>query len=152
MPAAAGRAEPIPCDKRDHGFMAARALVFAAGDRVRTWGRYIARPDGEWLDLARIYTPISRPAGWKSDRSIRLIGADADAVPTDWAANRVPGHLSVVGIWRDESIEVEEQSSELPARERFAARTDPPCPPPPGGWRHDALPWDPDFGDLRSSE
>jgi hypothetical protein len=132
--------------------MAARDLVFAAGDRVRTWGRYVARPDGDWLDLARIHTPISRPAGWKSDRSIRLIWVDTEAVLTDWAANRVPGYVSVVGTWRDESIEVEEQSSELPAREPSAARTDPPCPPPPGGWRRDALPWDPDLGDLRSSE
>jgi hypothetical protein len=94
--------------------MAARDLVFAVGDRVRTWGRFVARPDGEWLDLARIQTPISRPAGWKSDRSIRLIWVEAEAVPTDWAADRGPGCLSVVGIWRDESIEVEEYSSELP--------------------------------------
>ncbi|MET9274765.1 hypothetical protein [Kribbella sp. NPDC003557] len=132
--------------------MAVRDLVFAAGDRVRTWGRYVARPDGEWLDLARIQTPISKPAGWKSARSVRLIWTDAEAVPTDWAANRGPGYLSVVGIWRDESIEVEEQSSEAPAQEPSAARTNPPCPPPPGGWRRDVLPWDPDFGDLRSSE
>ncbi len=88
--------------------MAARDLVFEAGDRVRTWGQYVAGPDGDWLDLARVHALISKPPGWKSDRSIRLIGADAEAIPTDWAPNRVPAYISVVGTWRDESIEVEE--------------------------------------------
>ncbi|MEV0291417.1 MULTISPECIES: hypothetical protein [unclassified Kribbella] len=131
--------------------MAARDLVFEAGDRVRTWGQYVAGPDGDWLDLARVDALISKPPGWKSDRSIRLIGADAEAVPTDFAANRVPDFVSVVGTWRDESIEVEEQSPDIPAREPSADWTDPPCPPPPDGWRRDALPWDLDYGDLESS-
>jgi hypothetical protein len=131
--------------------MAARGLVFEAGDRVRTWGRFVAGADGDWLDLARVHDLIFRPAGWKSDRSIRLIGADAEEVRTGWAPNRVPGYISVVGTWREESIEVEEQSAELPARERFAAWRDPPCPPPPGGWRRDVLPWNLDCGDLESS-
>lgn len=131
--------------------MAARDLVFAAGDRVRTWGRFVAGPDGDWLDLARVHDLTFKPASWKSDRSIRLIWADAEAVPTDWAANRRPADLSVVGTWRDESIEVEAQSPDIPAREPSADCTDPPCSPPPRGWRHDALVYDLDYGDLESS-
>jgi hypothetical protein len=131
--------------------MAARDLVFEAGDRVRTWGQYVAGPDGDWLNLARTHDLIFKPPGWKSDRSIRLIGADVEAIPTEWAPNRVPAYISVVGKWRDESIEVEEQSPDIPAREPSADWTDPPCPPPPGGWRHDALAFDLDYGDLESS-
>ena len=131
--------------------MAARDLVFEAGDRLRTWGRFVAGPDGDWLDLARVHALISKPPGWKSDRSIRLIGADAEAVPTDFAPNRAPGYVSLVRTWRDEGIQVEAQSPQIPAREPFANWTDPPCPPPPGGWRHDAVVWDLDFGDLESS-
>ena len=131
--------------------MAARDLVFAVGDRVRTWGRFVAGPDGDWLDLARGHDLLIKPPGWKSERSIRLIGADAAAVPTDWAPNQVPGCISVVGIWRDDSIEVQEQSPQIPAWQPSAARTDPPCPPPLGGWCHAALPFDLDYGDQESS-
>jgi hypothetical protein len=131
--------------------MVAGDLVFEVGDRVRTCGQYIGRPDGDWLDLARVHDLIARPPGWKSDRSIRLIGADVEAIPTDGAPDRVPAYVSVVGTWRDGSIEVEEQSADIPAREPWADRTDPPCPPPPGGWRHGALDFDLDYGDLESS-
>ncbi|WP_427895783.1 hypothetical protein ACQHIV_18035 [Kribbella sp. GL6] len=133
--------------------MAARDLVFEVGDLVRTWGRYVARPDGEWLDLARVDDLLIKPPDWMSDRSIRLIGADADAVPTAWAANGVPGRISVVGRWRDESIEVDEQSPETPRRRPTVDRTNPPCPPPPDGWRRDAEIWrlHVNVDDLKSS-
>ncbi|WP_329482233.1 hypothetical protein OG555_08390 [Kribbella sp. NBC_01484] len=111
----------------------------------------MAGPDGDWLDLARVHALTFKPPGWKSDRSIRLIWADAEAVLTEFATNRGPGYVSVVGTWRDESIEVEEQSPDIPAREPRADFTDPPCPPPPGGWRHDALVFGLDYGDLASS-
>jgi hypothetical protein len=109
----------------DHGSMTARDLVFGVGDQVRAWGRFVTDPAGDWLDLARVHFGI-KPPGWKSEWSIRLIGADAEAVPTDFAANRVPGHISVVGTWRDESIEVGAQSPEIPAREPIPDWTDPP--------------------------
>lgn len=126
-------------------------MVFEEGDRVRTVGRFVPGADGDWLDLARVRTPISRPPGWKSYRSIRLIGTDAEAA--DWSPNRVWNSVSVVGIWGDESIEVEELSSELPAPDPYVPRTDPPCPPPPGGWRRDEPAWNTAFdtGDLVSS-
>ncbi|WP_433003643.1 hypothetical protein [Kribbella sp. CA-294648] len=131
--------------------MAARDLVFEVGDRVRAGGQYIAGPDGDWLDLARVHDLIAKPPGWKSDRSIRLIGADVGAIPNADAPSLVPPYVWVVGPWRDGSIEVEEQSTNIPVRERRADWTDPPCPSPPGGWRHKALAFDLDYGGLDSS-
>ncbi|TDW98590.1 hypothetical protein EV647_3314 [Kribbella sp. VKM Ac-2566] len=131
--------------------MAARDLVFGVGDRVRTWGRFVARADGDWLDLARVHDLTWKAPGWKSDRSVRLIGAAGEAVAAGIAANRGLGYVSVVGIWGDESIEVEVLSAEIPAREARAARRDPPCPPPPGGWRHGVVELDVDLRDRESS-
>lgn len=131
--------------------MVARDLVFEAGDRVRTWGRLVTGSDGDWLDVARVHDLLIKPPGWKSDRSIRLIGTGA--VPIDVAPNGIPGYVSVVGVWRDESIEVEAQRQKMLPREPRADRTDPSCPPPHAGWRHDVLDLGPDFdfSDLDSS-
>jgi hypothetical protein len=131
----------------------ARELVFEAGDRVRTWGRFVADPRDDWLDLARIDDLLFKPPGWKSDWSIRLLGVNVEAVRADSAANRAPGFVSVVGAWRDESIEVEAQSPEIPDREPSPDWTEPPCPPPPGGWRHGVAVGNLHFhiGDLESS-
>jgi hypothetical protein len=133
--------------------VAARDLVSDGGDQVRAWGRFVTDPTGDWLDLARFHLLIDRPPGWKSEWSIRLIGADAGAVPTGGAANQVPGHISVVGTWRDDSIEVTAQSPEIPGREPIPDWTNPPCPPPPGGWRHGVAVGNlhSDIGDLESS-
>ncbi|MEV0793596.1 hypothetical protein [Kribbella sp. NPDC050459] len=133
--------------------MAAKDLVFAVGDRVRTCGRLVVRADGDWLDVARVHDLTFRPPDWKSDRSIRLTGVDVDAVFSDAPPNRVPGDVLVVGIWRDQIIEVEAQTTEIPAPEPLAQWTDPPCPPPRGGWRRDVVTFELDFdlGDLRAS-
>jgi hypothetical protein len=144
----------MSCVKEHHVFVTARNLVFEAGDRVRTWGRFVSDPTGDWLDLARVDDLVFKPPGWKSDRSIRLLGADAGAVPTDFAANRVPGCISVVGTWRDENIEVEAQLPEIiPDWEPRPDWTEPPCPPPSGGWAHGGAVGDLHFhiGELESS-
>jgi hypothetical protein len=133
--------------------MAARNLVFEAGDRVWTSGRFVAGPDGDWLDVARVHDLTFKSSGGKSDRSIRLIGADFEAVSTDAAPKRDPAFVSVVGTWRDEAIEVETLSADLPAPAPVTDRTEPPCPPPHGGWRR-GVPIgvvDLDIGDLQSS-
>jgi hypothetical protein len=113
----------------------------------------VADPGGDWLDLARIDDLLFKPPGWKADWSIRLLGVDVGAVRTDSAASRTPGFVSVVGTWRDESIEVEAQSPEIPDREPSPDWTEPPCRPPPGGWRHGVAVGNLHFhiGDLESS-
>ena len=73
-----------------HGCMAARDLVFQPGDRVRTSGRFVSGPDGDWLDLQRVHDLTIKPPGWKSDLSIRLIGADAAAVPSEFGPSPSP--------------------------------------------------------------
>ncbi|WP_432890605.1 hypothetical protein ACQPYH_13135 [Kribbella sp. CA-245084] len=105
-------------------------------------------PDGDWLDVARIHTLVTREPGWKSDRSVRLVGLVAEGLPVDSASNRRPGYISVVGIWRDESIEVEAVSAETPAPEPRALWREPPCPPPPGGWRRGVVELDIDLRGL----
>lgn len=104
--------------------------------------------DGDWLDLARVHTLIRREPGWKSDRSVRLIGLVAEAIPVDSASNRRLGYISVVGMWRDGSIEVESFSGEIPRPESRAIWREPPCPPPPGGWRHGVVDLDLDLRAL----
>lgn len=125
--------------------MAARDLGFQPGDRVRTFGRFVSGPDGDWLDLQRVHDLLIKPLGWKSELSIRLIGADAAAVSSECGPNQVPGRITVVGRWHapapgepaglgDESIEVETQTPEGPPPRPRTDRTHPPCPPPPEGW------------------
>ncbi|WP_427892900.1 hypothetical protein ACQHIV_08375 [Kribbella sp. GL6] len=153
--------------------MAARDLVFQSGDRVRTSGRFISGTDGDWLDLQRSDDLLIKPPGWKSELSIRLIGADAVAASSEVGPNLIPGRITVVGKWHapalgeqvrlgDESIEVEIQTPEGRPSLRRVDRTHPPCPPPPGGWPlnvvwHDGWPHSPvsdmdlDIRDLESS-
>lgn len=137
----------------DDGLVMARDLVFWVGDRVSTWGRLVVNPTGQWLDLARIDNLMLKPPGWTSAWSIRLVGADAARVPTDIGPNRSPGCISVTGTWRGEYIEVETQSPDIPGGEPIPDWTNPPCPPPVGGWPHGAERENPEFdvGDLESS-
>ena len=76
-------------------------MVFDVGDCVTGWGRMIADADGEWLDLARAMTLewSDRPRP-RSHHSVRLIGADFDAVPTEFGPNNaIPGTATISGIW-----------------------------------------------------
>jgi hypothetical protein len=130
--------------------VAARDLVVEPGDRVRTWGQFVSNSDGDWLDLARIDDLLLHPPGWTSGWSIRVAGVDAEQVLTAFADNR---NISVVGTWRGDVIEVEQQSPEIPNTAPIPHWTDPPCQPPPGGWPRsvEENPPDLDLGDLESS-
>lgn len=132
--------------------MAARDLVFGVGDHVRTWGRLVVNPAGNWLDLARVDNLMVKPPGWTSEWSLRLIGADTEQVRTDFGPNRSLRSVSVLGTWRGEYIEVEQQSLDIPP-ERTPEWMDPPCPPPAGGWPRSANQENPeiDVGDLKAS-
>lgn len=136
--------------------MNARTLVFEAGDRVTGSGHIVTDADGIWLDLARVI-----PLTWsdrRSNRSVRLIGADLRAVPTQFGPDTVPGAVTITGIWLGDAIEVESQS---PAGRLHAAPppgtarewTTPPCPPPDGGWPRGKpnQNLDLDLGDLQTS-
>jgi hypothetical protein len=89
---------------------AARRLVVEPGGRVRATGRFVSFPDGDWLDLAQVHLLILRAAPWKSPRSFRLIGVDANAVPDGSDPSVVRGSLQVVGVWHDDVIEVDTQA------------------------------------------
>jgi hypothetical protein len=112
-----------------------RFLVFEIGDRVTGWGRLIADSDGEWLDLARVHTLEYPDPARRSSRSIRLIGADVDALPTRFGrGNTIPGFATITGIWLGDAIEVLSQSPAGPPAVARPQWTTPPCPAPPGGW------------------
>ncbi len=113
-------------------------MVFDVGDQVTGWGRMVADEDGQWLDLARVtFLPLfdpPRPVP-RSHRSIRLIGADFDAVPTQFGPHHAtPDHATITGMWLGDAIQVRSQSPTGPAPRPVPDWTTPPCPPPPGGW------------------
>lgn len=128
-------------------------LVFGRGDRVSAWGRFVAAEDSGWLDVARVDNLMVKPPDWRSDRSVRLIGADADMVPTGSGSSTVAGCIRVIGIWRGDAIDVESQSSEAPSRPSSPRWEQPPCAPPRDGWPHGKQDerLRPQFGDLESS-
>jgi hypothetical protein len=135
--------------------MNAGSMVFGRGDRVAGWGRLVADADGDWLDLARTATPEFfgeiRP---RSRRSVRLVGADFSAIPTEFGPNNaIPGTATVTGIWLEDSIQVQSQSPDGPRHEDSPVFRSPPCQPPPGGWPHvepdENLEYD--LGDLENS-
>jgi len=97
----------------------------------------IADDEGQWLDLAR-FVPLPafdppRPPP-RSRNSIRLIGADLDAVPTEFGDHVIPDYVTVTGMWLGDAIQVRSQSPTLPSPSAVPDWTEPPCPAPPGGW------------------
>ena len=130
-------------------------MVFDVGDWVTGWGRMVADADGEWLDLARAMTLewSDRPRP-RSHHSVRLIGADFDAVPTEFGPNNaIPGTATIGGIWLGDAIEVQSQSPAGAPHQAAPEWTTPPCPPPVGDWPHGEPDHNLDFdlGDLQTS-
>jgi hypothetical protein len=124
-------------DEREDGLVDVRAMVFGVGELVTGWGRLVVDSEGEWLDLAHAVTLISfagRPRP-RSRYSVRLVGADPSAVPTEFApGNVIPEHVTITGEWRDGVIEVLSQSPDGPPRPVVTELKSPPCSPPVGGW------------------
>jgi hypothetical protein len=114
----------------------AQRLVVEPGNRVRTEGRFVQLDGTDWLDLAQINDLVGRSGPWKSNRSVRLIGANAAAIPVGRNTSDpslIPGRVRVVGVWRDDVIVVEAQSPvPWPAREGPEPLFT--LPAPPGGW------------------
>ena len=113
-------------------------MVFETGDLVVGWGRLVVDADGVWLDFAR-----SMPLCWpsrddgRSAHSVRLVGADVVKAPKEFGPDgAIPGCVTITGIWRDDVIEVRDQSPAGPRRRPDPDLTTPPCPPPAGGWPH----------------
>lgn len=101
---------------------AAGRLVVEPGDRVRAEGRFVRIDDADWLDLAQVDGLVLWSAPRKSDRSVRLVGAEAP-VP--------PHRLHVLGVWHGDVIEVEAQG---PVEYPEGSEPRPELPAPPGGW------------------
>jgi hypothetical protein len=75
------------------------------------------------------------PPGWRSGYSVRLVGFDPSAVPTEWGSpdEPVPGWARVTGVWQDDTITVTAQTTFSNSGGRLRSFV-PPCQPPAGGW------------------
>jgi hypothetical protein len=115
--------------------VAFRDLVFDVGDRVRAYGRFVVAADGDWFDVGQVRDMRMHPADWHANHSVRLIGADRTAVPTETNDRTAAGCIGVTGVWLGDAIDVEVQTPDRPSpARRLHQRTVPPCPEPPGGW------------------
>lgn len=119
----------------DDGGVSTRDLVVRQGCRVSVSGRHVVCEDREWLDIARVNDLVIHPAGWRSSRSVKLIGLDRAGVLRDSGSDDriIPGNVRVTGIWQDQTIRVDGQGTvSYPARNHgdFV----PPCAAPGGGW------------------
>lgn len=117
----------------------ADGLLVRNGDKVEVNGQIVAVPGKDPVfcpDVVRTlpgYPPGKEPPpSCGDDQSVKLIGVDLDKLSDPKLIQGVrSGFARVVGIWRDRTITVEEQSAyrtlPQPAEQM-------PCPPPPGGW------------------
>ena len=92
--------------------MDARSLMFEIGEHVTGWGRAVRDADGEWFDLPGPETPeFLGPVRPRSMRAVRLVGADFEAVPTEFGPNNaIPECVTITGIWIGDGIRVTRQS------------------------------------------
>ena len=115
--------------------MSVRDLVVRPGGRVSASGRYVARADGDWLDMAGTGDLIQHPQDWMSNHSVQLLGLNQAAIPTAWGPENaiMPGRVRVTGVWDGKAtISVEKQT---PVERDWKRRHfHIPCPPPDGGW------------------
>lgn len=121
--------------------MDAHSLVLIAGEEIRAAGRLVRTGEGDWFDpplpvRAIGYRPGGAPAPRPSTFAIRIEGADFDHVTTRYERDGcVEGFATVYGVWLEDRIRIDRQTTEHRAR-WVPAWTDPPCPPPSGGWPH----------------
>jgi hypothetical protein len=127
---------------RTDGSPAASSAVHD-GDRVAATGRVVQVPGSRVKLCAPVpvagvgWAPGQEPAPAMCDEGVWLEGADLATL-----ANRrekegaVEGQAHIVGVFRDGTIQVEEQSTPQQSEPRSYHVTVP-CPAPPGGWPTD---------------
>src|SRR4051794_1155489 len=94
------------------GSMALQDLVVRPGDRVSVAGRYVARDDGDWLDMALVNDLLFHPREWVSRYSLRLLSLDPGGVASDGGLHEdiAPGRVRVTGVWDGDAVTVETQA------------------------------------------
>lgn len=140
----------------------ARALVFVTGDEVSGSGRVVHTvDDGDWFDPplpipAIGYGPRGRPPPRPSGFGVRVENADFATVEFRYERDgAIEGMTTIFGEWLGDGIRVHRQTNERPELS-YPRWSDPPCPPPAGGWPHGmngryTENLDFDLGDLESS-
>lgn len=118
-----------------------QGYVLSAGEEVHATGRLVRTAEGDWFDpplpvIAVGYGPGGAPAPRQSKFAIQVEGARFDRVTDRYERDGcIEGTATVHGIWLEDRIRLHHQTSEGPVQ-RQLAWSDPPCPPPVGGWPH----------------
>lgn len=126
------------------------SFVLIAGEEVRGSGRLVRTSEGDWFDPplavpAVGYAPGRKPAPRPSEFAIPVDGADFERVAHRFERDgSVEGLATVYGTWLADRISITRQTDER-LEQSSPDWTDPPCPPPPGGWPR--VPND-SFGDI----
>lgn len=110
------------------------------GDKVQVSGEIIAVPGSTPVFCAPVartligYLPGKEPAPSCPDNvAVKLNGLDVDRIPGVKTIKGVrTGQASVTGIWRDRSIDVEQQAAPIRPAETGLPKL--PCAAPAGGW------------------
>jgi hypothetical protein len=115
--------------------MDARSLVFGVQDRIHGWGRLVRTGSGDWFE-----PPIPVDLGWTgrlrepSRYAIPVDGADFDDVELRREIDDVlEGHTRIHGRWSGDRISIGRQTGDRPELD-MPRWSEPPCPPPAGGW------------------
>lgn len=120
--------------------MNTQSYVLVAGEDVRATGRLVRTGEGDWFDPPLPRTLIGWPGGAPAPRpsplAIRVEGAEFDRVSHRYERDGcIDGLATVYGVWLEDRIRVHHQTNEGPAG-WYPTWSDPPCPPPDGGWPH----------------
>ncbi|NIK57278.1 hypothetical protein [Kribbella shirazensis] len=116
-------------------------LLVKPGDKVRVSGQIIAAPGKTPVFCAPLavpaigYPPGKEPAPSCPDQfAVKLNGLDFDRIPGSKTTKGVrSGYASVTGIWRDGTIDVQQQGEEIRPNPEGLPKL--PCAAPAGGWQ-----------------
>lgn len=122
----------------DTGQVDLTGLVLRDGVVARASGHVLAIDGAVWFQppmartLARIHPP---PPPAKNKYAVRTHGVDLDRLDRTERHDDgiVEGWATLTGRWRQGELHVESQTAPT-ARDRMVPWTNPPCPPPEGGW------------------
>lgn len=136
----------VTLTRADDARVDAQSYVLIPGEQIRATGRLVRNGDGDWFDpplpvRALGYGPGGAPAPRPSKFAIRAEGADFGQVAHRYERDGcIQGLATVYGVWLEDRIRIDYQTDE-PHAQRHPTWSDPPCPPPVGGWPHGMNGW-----------
>jgi hypothetical protein len=100
------------------------------------------------------YLPGSEPPPRPSHLGVPVAGVDLGALDRRREkAGAIEGWAHLSGVWQDGGLRVQNQEPPIfRGAERLPRWSEPPCPPPLGGWPHGAVDENLDAGDLQEAD